>query len=519
MLEGRDYSCFRDETHIHVGTALSPFIRNSIRRTKILVVVGTKEAPNSEWVRKEIAIFSKQSQRPFRKYRIIIPIDFTGISEKNPFPILNDTLWVISNPNGPTSATIDEISNSFKGLRKNQLGRYAISTIGALAIVAASILWIQKGKITRQRNQIQKEEQRVRSELLATRARAIGTRNAKKGLTLASKAHNLNASDLTWAAMFQVAASSRKSWLAEKWGQLYGDYQLERENSQIFWTSDRLSQSEEKIQKSKPTISVIDSNPKQDEFTFNAPQGGEITYTDSTTLILQVETSIKTNECKILVEGKVQHSFTTQNPPGFGVISSLEIHSPEKISAIQWWDLSRLCEESNLNNTLQARLVVTTPGHFEKATLGTEHTFWWIDSRHQLRQATANDHSHQVSDESFGKVLDFALSPDGAWVAVKHTDCIRVMDARSPSIAYDFQVEGAEKFKLVSDKGTIQIAAYCSGRKNKKHHVQLIEAPVHLDSPPKAKFINTRPWPTAKDDKDQYPLAVISGPKEEPSKK
>jgi hypothetical protein len=516
MLAARDYSCFRDETNIHAGTTLGPFIRSAIRRTKVLLVVGTKHAPNSKWVHDEITLFSEPRWRLFGKRRTIVPVDFAGIRESTPFPKLKDTLWICCDSEGPDSETIDKINNSFEGIRANQRGRIVLGIMGLLAIVAATVFWFQKEEIARQkeaiteqRDNINNEEQRVRSELMATRARTLAPGVAGEAFALASEAYELVPGDLSWAAWVQLTISSRPSWWFKESDQIGGKYQLKMEDGQMRWISNEPDSSEGR-RNPAPAIAVDDYEPEEADF-HPSPQGGSTPYVVNITMSLEIKADGESHDCQILADGDVIRKFVTKNPPGFGIVSNLDRLWPRRISSVQWWDLDNLRKRGDANEPLEAieSFTVERPDSLRAATLAIGRKFWWIDGRLQLRQATTGSRSIQISDETYGDVLDFSLSPDGAWVAIKHETGVRIMDARNGTSGYNFEVEGAAKAAFLPEDHIPRIVAYCEDRESRTASIRMLEPLEGPRSHPITKDLKVRSWPSVNGGLGQYPLVVL----------
>ncbi len=113
----RDYSVFRDASHIEAGDMLTATIRLALRRTKNLIVIGSEGALGSSWVRDEIENFS-QRKRP------ILPLNVEGVLANQPWWKNDIPLYINVELEKPLSSTLDVITAKQHGLRTNQLARF-----------------------------------------------------------------------------------------------------------------------------------------------------------------------------------------------------------------------------------------------------------------------------------------------------------------------------------------------------------------------------------------------------------
>ena len=70
---GRDFSCFLDQWGASAARELSKPVLRALRRSSVLVLIGTPGAANSTFVRQEVEIFSERNL--LRVHRPIIPIN------------------------------------------------------------------------------------------------------------------------------------------------------------------------------------------------------------------------------------------------------------------------------------------------------------------------------------------------------------------------------------------------------------------------------------------------------------
>lgn len=146
----RDYVCFRDTSHLKAGEPLTLKIRLGLKKTRCLIVLGSNKALESQWVGKEIGLFSG-------KERPIIPIDLEEIRGRHSWAPLNDVLFINDSGPLPSSKTIDGIVSRFRGRRANVLARWFFSLAILVLLAVATGLTIQalalKERSERLRNQ------------------------------------------------------------------------------------------------------------------------------------------------------------------------------------------------------------------------------------------------------------------------------------------------------------------------------------------------------------------------------
>lgn len=120
-----DLACFRDEHEMVVGDRLISAIEKAIKKTQVLVVIGTENSYSSSYVQKEIQIFSEINRK-------IIIIDFDTIWQ----PKL-DELSTIGEPilipqkkeaihQIPVLEVLSKINDSISFTRRNVLTRRAV---------------------------------------------------------------------------------------------------------------------------------------------------------------------------------------------------------------------------------------------------------------------------------------------------------------------------------------------------------------------------------------------------------
>jgi WD40 repeat protein len=136
MLARRDYVVFRDVTELHAGDDLTIRIRWCLWRTRCLIVLATERAIASDWVKKEIGIFSERKRR-------IVPLDLQSVRTRHPWTQINDALFEIDSLPVPSTRVVDKLVASLRGWRANKLARLVFATVAVAALAAAGILMWQ----------------------------------------------------------------------------------------------------------------------------------------------------------------------------------------------------------------------------------------------------------------------------------------------------------------------------------------------------------------------------------------
>lgn len=140
-----DFQCFLDEDDAPAGEHLTPAIRSSLRRSKTLVVLCTREALRSDWVTREVQFFSQT--RPGRK---MIPVQFEAsdaqLSLLNPafVPLLeNERIWLEEQDHDePSDHVVGGIQAQFNYRRANWWRKLFLIIVSIiLAIVSATALY------------------------------------------------------------------------------------------------------------------------------------------------------------------------------------------------------------------------------------------------------------------------------------------------------------------------------------------------------------------------------------------
>ena len=148
QLKALDFSCFLDYDELPAGNSLNKTLKKAIRKSAILVVVGTERAIKSRYVELEIAEFSKTT-------RAIIPIDIAGTLADPPWSVIKerDIVWIDEAAESlvkgvPSPNVADSIDKLFKYTRRNTRVRGQVfATVSLFLIGAALAIFLIQGKV------------------------------------------------------------------------------------------------------------------------------------------------------------------------------------------------------------------------------------------------------------------------------------------------------------------------------------------------------------------------------------
>lgn len=141
-LKKKNFSTFTDHLEAEAGVITPEILHRKVKKSKMLVVVGSKRACKSTNIRDEIAAFLKTRRTP------IVPIDFDGTVQNAVWhPLIEGIALQPESPEAlesgtPSEDVISRIEEAFKYTKRNDQLRTA--TIGTLVIltllVAASVV-------------------------------------------------------------------------------------------------------------------------------------------------------------------------------------------------------------------------------------------------------------------------------------------------------------------------------------------------------------------------------------------
>ncbi len=143
-----DFTCFLDRADAPAGMRLEPHIGRALDRSKVLIVVVTKEAPNSPWVTMEVDRFLSVRPRP------VIPLDVNGrylslVPDATPWGRLRKLNLITAEASSeeiasgqPSPDLARKVEATFQYLKANTRRRIATSVVaGVLIVTTAFAVW------------------------------------------------------------------------------------------------------------------------------------------------------------------------------------------------------------------------------------------------------------------------------------------------------------------------------------------------------------------------------------------
>jgi WD40 repeat protein len=146
QLKQLDFSCFVDFDELPPGNSLNSTLRRALKRSAVLVVVGTERAVKSRYVELEVSEFAGTG-------RAIIPIDIEGTLAQMPWPAVKerDLVWIDETSAAlskgvPAPSVADSIDKLFKYTRRNSRVRaQVLATIAIFfVVVVGSVFMIRQ---------------------------------------------------------------------------------------------------------------------------------------------------------------------------------------------------------------------------------------------------------------------------------------------------------------------------------------------------------------------------------------
>src|SRR4029453_9819347 len=137
---GIGFSCFLDQWGASAATELSRPVLRALRRSSVLVLVGTPGAAASPMVREEVQRFAQPSR--FRSHRPILPINIDGAFDRVQWSELTGLHRApeaeeARTDGRPSDPVIRLIQNSYTFTRRNQ--RVRGLSLGAVVLLLAAI--------------------------------------------------------------------------------------------------------------------------------------------------------------------------------------------------------------------------------------------------------------------------------------------------------------------------------------------------------------------------------------------
>lgn len=196
------YLCLLDQLGTDVNRNLPDSLREKVRRSTALVLIGTEGAASSRYVREEVNIF-KESRRP------IHPINVNDALSKEDWPELAGLSWISESrkrveKGEPDPEAITQLRNSSRYRRRNQWLRLSLLlgfTFLALTVavtVGASYVWVVGADV-----------RRITAEMMGTRASEAAAQ-AEANADKASERERTAKADADRATVQAADAENRK---------------------------------------------------------------------------------------------------------------------------------------------------------------------------------------------------------------------------------------------------------------------------------------------------------------------
>lgn len=179
QLENKKFTCFLDKAEFHSGGSLNESTELALKRTTVLVLLGTENALRSQYVFNELKLAIEQGMT-------IIPVDFDQIiircialddkdsNNDHVLTLLGDRLRAEENlnvlPVGPSEVVLNQICESFRGIRavRRRIHRMVALLLSFLSIVFLASLAAYQARQNAVNAQAQAE--RAQARVLAVRA-------------------------------------------------------------------------------------------------------------------------------------------------------------------------------------------------------------------------------------------------------------------------------------------------------------------------------------------------------------
>jgi WD40 repeat protein len=163
------YLCFLDQLGTDVNRNMPESLKEKVRNSTALVLIGTEGAAASRYVREEVEIF-KESKRP------IHPISIDDALTKDGWPELAGLTWISESRKSvesgePALETITQLKNASRYRRRNQVLR--LSLIAGFAFIALTVIASLVVSSVQVAKAAQAEAKRIKAEAAATTAQGV----------------------------------------------------------------------------------------------------------------------------------------------------------------------------------------------------------------------------------------------------------------------------------------------------------------------------------------------------------
>jgi hypothetical protein len=139
-LTNLDFSCFLDKKELVYGDVLSSALRRAIRRSRVLLLVGTRSTPQARYVNLEL--FEAIARDRTR----VIPVDVDGVREHFTSTKVQELIWInedtaSAQARTPSAAVLEGVARHFRFTRRNTVTRSIVGIFALffllLAVIAA----------------------------------------------------------------------------------------------------------------------------------------------------------------------------------------------------------------------------------------------------------------------------------------------------------------------------------------------------------------------------------------------
>ncbi|WP_164000059.1 toll/interleukin-1 receptor domain-containing protein [Pyxidicoccus caerfyrddinensis] len=139
-LRSQDLACFRDVTEISPSGDFPEQIERALRRSQLLIVVGTPLAADpaeGKWVRREIETYLKHRTR-------VIVINVDGTVTPETWPGLAGKTWLVESaqqldPPAPADEVLRRIESEKDFTGRNTLARWSVAGLSALLVLLVAV--------------------------------------------------------------------------------------------------------------------------------------------------------------------------------------------------------------------------------------------------------------------------------------------------------------------------------------------------------------------------------------------
>jgi WD40 repeat protein len=182
---GNDYSCFLDQWGATAANELSKPVLRAIKRSSVLVLIGTAGAAGSQLVQQEVTLFS--SKKWLRSLRPVLPINVDGALNAVSWAELTGLHRVPETDEArsdgvPSQSVIKLIADSYSYTKRAQRTRW-LSIVALLLLIASvvigSLAAYQARRANAEARRANAESQRANEEAQTARVQAEEARKSK----------------------------------------------------------------------------------------------------------------------------------------------------------------------------------------------------------------------------------------------------------------------------------------------------------------------------------------------------